>query len=75
MECVNIPPELNENHILKRIGQYLGTLIGFELNKHKSHIIRFLIKTNHNNSIKKKIITNRSIYNLTFTKYTGEINR
>ena len=35
MECVNIPPELNKNHILKRIGQSLGTLIGFESNKHK----------------------------------------
>ena len=44
MECENIPSELNDIHIIKRIGQSLGTLIGFEVNKHKTNKIRFLVK-------------------------------
>ena len=45
MECENILLELNDINIIRRIGQSLGTLIGFEVNKFKISKIRFLVKT------------------------------
>lgn len=76
MECANIPPKLNEINIINRIGQSLGNLIGFEVNHYKSSKIRFLVsmKEKQNEHKIEKIITNRSVYKLTFTHYEGEIN-
>ena len=74
MECESIPSELNDINIIRRIGKSLGTLIGFEVNKFKTSKIRFLVKINQSES-NRKIITNRSIYRLTFTEYTGKIDK
>ena len=43
MECENIPLELNGINIIKKIGQALGDLIGFEVNHYKSSKLRFLV--------------------------------
>ena len=73
MESTEIPLELMEESTIKKIGNSLGIVLGFEDNLSKTNKIKVLVNTDQNVSVSRKIITNRSIYNLTFKEYSGEI--
>ena len=75
MECIDIPSELMENNIIKRIGESLRSLIGIDASKIKTNKIRVLVKIDLSNIVSRKIITNRSIYNLTFRECSREIDK
>lgn len=75
MESIEIRSELMEETTIKNIGNSLGTVIGFEDNFSRTNKIRVLVETNQNHPVNKKIITNKSIYNLTFKEYVGDINK
>ena len=64
-----------EDNIIKKISEYLGSLIDFEDNSNKSNKIRVLLKSNLNNIVSRKIITKRSIYDLSFREYSGDIDK
>ena len=66
MESIEIPSELMEEMAIKKIGNSLGIVIGFEDNLSRTNKIRVLVKTNQNHPVHRKMITNISIYNLTF---------
>ena len=75
MESIEVPSELMEEITIKKISNSLGFVIGFAENIYKSNTIRVLVKTNQTQSINRKVITNRSIYNLTFKEFSGDINK
>ena len=75
MECKEIPSELMEEITINKICNSIGNVIGFEDNPNKVSRIRVLVKSEHNQVINRKIITNRSIYKLKFEEYTGEIQK
>ena len=71
----SLPPELKNINILKKKGRSIGNLIGMDLAYETSNNVKFLISSNINDTKTKqlKIITNRSKYDLEFTKYEGKI--
>lgn len=74
LEIKNLPPEIKHLKTLIKIGNLLGKLIGIESDYYKESNIKFLIETDSKpiKPVFKKLITNRSIYNLEFTIYEGE---
>ena len=66
MESIEIRSELMEETTIIKICNSLGTVIGFEDNLRRTNKIRVLVKTNQNHPVHRKMITNISIYNLTF---------
>lgn len=65
MESKEIPSELMEESTIKKIINSLGNVIGFKDNLNKANRIRVLVKSDQNQPVNRKIITNRSIYKLT----------
>lgn len=70
---------LESKHLktLIKIGNSIGCLKGIDSYYYKFGNIRILIEAENiqKGSIFKKLITNRSIYNLEFTMYEGDISR
>jgi len=58
MECKEIPSELMEEITINKICNSLGNVIGLEDNPNKVNRIRVLIKSEHNQTINRKIIMN-----------------
>ena len=74
-ECSNLPVEIKHLYTLFKIGKSIGKLIGIFLEYDKNSNVKYLINEEPNQKMirRKKIITNRSIYETEFKKYEGEI--
>ena len=73
---MNVPVEIKNLYKLFKIGKSIGKLIGIDSEYGKTSNVKFLIDEEPNQKMirRKEIITNRSIYEIEFKKYEGEIN-
>ena len=74
-ECSNLLVEIKHLYTLFKIGKSIGKLIGIDSEYDKTSNVKFLIdeEPNQKKIRRKKIITNRSIYEIELKKYEGEI--
>lgn len=71
----SLPTKLIHIQILKRLGNEFGELVGIKTSYNNSSDVKLLInsKIGKLDSNHLKIIANRSIYNLTYIRYEGNI--